>query len=68
MRPATRASDRAEMTSSTLPPAVTTPLPELVSPVELPEPPAPAEAEGVATPVASPAPADDVSSVLEGRG
>lgn len=66
MRQATRASVRAGIASRTLlPPAVTMPLPELVSPVvEPPEPPAPAEAEGVAAPPV----AADVASVLEGSG
>jgi hypothetical protein len=46
---------------------VTVPLPELVSPLEAPEPLPVTDAEGVAPPVAVPV-AADVSSVLEGRG
>lgn len=67
MRPATRPSIRADTASGTLPPAVTTPLPELVSPLEEPELPDDAEAEAVAAPVDVPV-AVDVSSVLDGRG
>lgn len=67
MTPATRPSVRMDTASSTLPPAVTIPLPELAWLLEAPELPDVAEAEGIAPPVAAPV-AADVSSVLDGRG